>query len=229
MKRFFKCSDTYKEMTAQYNKTDGIIAIAFYVLLLATYAISGMLYSQKGLFLSAPMNLLLMGVCIAIVLLRHQKLDTIGFTMSNIGKSALLGLVFGMVIAAFNVIPALLSGKEMIGIGALLYNIFFYFIVIALNEEIIFRGYIQTRLYSLIQSDVIVTILGGLMFGMMHIPFQMFMRNQSLLEFLKTNYWMVVIPFMWHFVFNFLYRKYNSIVAPTIFHGFMNFTNTLFF
>jgi len=228
IKNIFKTDLTYKEMTEKYETGDGIIAVVFYLFLLLLYLFIGVVLVNKGVYIGIPANILLIIMCIIIVLVRKQNVATIGLTLKNIGKSSLYGLVFGLLMSLINIIPAIVAKTEIIGIGSALYNIFYYFIIIGFSEEIVFRGFIQTRLYGLIRSDVLATIIGGVMFGVMHVPFQMYNHNVDLITFLQKNYWMVLTPFLLHFLMNFLYRKFNSIAAPTIFHGILNFTGNLF-
>ncbi|WP_083879838.1 CPBP family intramembrane glutamic endopeptidase [Desulfitobacterium dichloroeliminans] len=101
-------------------------------------------------------------------------------------------------------------------------------LVISLVEEIIFRGYIQTRLYGLIKRPLFAIILGGILFMLMHIPFQIGYAKMGLFAYIQVNYITLMFTFIWHVVFDFLYRKYNTIYASTIFHGLMDWANYLF-
>jgi len=63
---------------------------------------------------------------------------------------------------------------------------------------------------------------------LMHIPFQMGYTEMGLLSYVQFNWLTLSFTFIWHIVFDFLYRKYNAIYAPTIFHGLMDWANYLF-
>ena len=103
----------------------------------------------------------------------------------------------------------------------MLYNIFYYFIVIALPEEVVFRGYIQTRIYGLIKQDILAIIVTGFLFYAMHLPFQIPVNG------MQINIINMAIMLVLHFVMNFLYKKYNSLTAPTIFHGLLDWGGDL--
>ena len=225
---FFTTEPTYKEMTEKYKASDSIIALVFYTVLLFSYLALGILYVKKGVYFGIYVNLFLTLICIGIVLLRKQKLSTIGLTLKNMKKSVLWGLIFGGVILFVKIIPPVLAGRKLTGLNEILYNGFYYFIVIAFVEEIVFRGYLQTRLYGIIKSDVLAVVIGGLLFSVMHIPFQMYNQNVGLLVYLKKNCLSLLLVFLWHIVFNFLYRKNNSLAAPTIMHGIMDFSSYIF-
>lgn len=222
IKKFFVMDDSYKEMISKYTTIDGILAIAMYVLLLFAYYFMGILFVQRQIYLGVPVNLLLIVVCIVAVLLRKQKPASIGFTLKNIGKSLLTGTILGIIFSFFmNVLPNILAGGEIITVNQALYNIFYYFIVISLSEEVIFRGYIQTRIYGLIKHDIPAVIVTGFLFYMMHLPFQMPVNG------MQINLINMAIMVALHFVMNFLYRKYNSLAAPTVFHGLLDWGGNL--
>jgi uncharacterized protein len=63
----------------------------------------------------------------------------------------------------------------------------------------------------------------------MHIPFQMGVSHMNFLSYISNNFITLIFTFGWHIVFNFMYAKYNSIAAPTIFHTIMDWSNDLFF
>ena len=81
----------------------------------------------------------------------------------------------------------------------------------------------------MLKSDVWAVIICGLMFAFMHMPFQFFNRGySSIAEFLGDNGFWLLITFIWHLVFNALYRKFNSLTAPTACHFLMNLSGTFF-
>lgn len=222
IKNFFSMDDTYKEMILNYTKADGIIAVMFYVILLFVHYFMGVLCVKKQIYLGIPINLLLIIACILLVLVRKQKLSSIGFTLKNIGKSLKTGVILGIIFTfLMNVLPNILAGGKIISFNQALYNVFYYFIIISWSEEVIFRGYIQTRLYGLIKNDFQAVLVTGFMFYAMHLPFQMLVNSKqiSLIN-------MVVIIIL-HVVMNFIYRRYNSIVGPTMFHGLLDWGGDL--
>lgn len=209
-------------MILHYTKTDGILAIILYVLLMFIYYFMGVLVIRKQIYLGIPVNLLLIVACMILVLARQQKLSSIGFTMKNIGKSLLTGTVLGIIFSFFmNVLPNILAGGKIISVKQAIYNIFYYFIIISLSEEVIFRGYIQTRLYGLIKNDNLAVLVTGFMFYAMHLPFQMPVNG---MQIDPIN--MAVMVFL-HFVLNSLYRKYNSLAGAIVFHGLLDWGGNL--
>ncbi len=222
IKRFFSSDSSYKEMIAQYTTVDGIIAIGLYVLLMFVYYFMGVLFVNKQIYLGVPVNLLLIVLCILLVLVRKQKLASIGITIQKIKQSLLTGTILGIIFSFFmNVLPNILAGGKFITADRAFYNIFYYFVVISLSEEVVFRGYIQTRIYGLIKRDIPAMIVTGFLFYAMHLPFQMPVNG------MQIDLMNMIIILALHFVMNFLYRKYNSLVAPTIFHGLLDWGGNL--
>jgi membrane protease YdiL (CAAX protease family) len=222
IKRFFSTDSSYKEQIAHYDKIDGMLALALYAVLMVAYYFMGILFVQKNLYLGVPINLLMIVLCIVLVLIRKQRLNSIGVTAKNVGRALLIGMVFGILFSlAMNVIPSILTGGKVITLSAALYNIFYYFVVIALSEEIVFRGYIQTRIYGLIKHDILAIFITAFLFYAMHLPFQMVAYG------MQINIVNMITMIALHFVMNFLYRKYNSLAAPTIFHGLLDWGGNL--
>jgi membrane protease YdiL (CAAX protease family) len=237
IKALFAASPDYKQMVSSYTKKDTLIALGLYVFVIFAYLGLGIIAFENGknfalgLILVIPVNIFLIMICIRLVKLRRQKPNSIGLTRKNLIKSLLLGLIAGGISFSFiTIIPALRAGgKWQLEFGILLFLIFYQLVIVGFCEEIIFRGFIQTRLYGLIKSDNLAKILGGVLFATMHIPYNVFsMNGGNLTEFLANNSSMLVALFVWHFVFNFLYRKYNSLAAPVAFHCLMNISKEFF-
>jgi membrane protease YdiL (CAAX protease family) len=209
--------DTYKEMVSQYTKVDGILAIMLYIVLMLIYYLAGIIYVRKQLYIGVPVNIFIILLCIVLVLLRKQKLASIGFTLKNIGKALLTGIILGLVFSFFmNVLPNIHAGGKIISLNQALYNVFYYFIIISLSEEVVFRGYIQTRMYSLIKHDLLAVLVTGFLFYTMHIPFQMLVNGMHL------DLMDLYVKIAMHFLMNYLYRKYNSLAGATVFHGLLD-------
>lgn len=231
MKKILAADPAYKQMTAAYEKKDGLLAVGVYLSVLLLYLGAGYLYYLWGSILPSILaNALLVGMVLVVVRARKQKLHTVGFTLRHWKQSLLMGGTVGLVLSVGgNVLPAALSGGQWVGLGPMLWNFFYMLVNIAFTEELVFRGYIQTRLYGLFKSDVLAVIVGGLLFMGMHIPFQLFNRSGGhIIEFFTTNALWLLSTWVIHLLFNFMYRKYNSLAAPTVCHFLLNFGSTLF-
>ena len=226
--QLFKTDPSFKEEVARYKPTDGILAFVLFVVLMVLYYLMGVLDSTRGIYLGTPLNLFLIVLCVVLVLLRKDGITSLGFKLRNGGKAVLTGLIIGIVAIAVNTAVSLSGGGTLRPLTVLITKFFFYMIVIALSEEVVFRGYIQTRLFGLIRSNVGATIVAGVLFTLMHIPYQMGAASLDLVTFCRENWWWFILLFGWHLVFTYLYRRFNSLLAPTIFHGLMDWSNILF-
>lgn len=227
IRNFFRIDERYQYRTQldAYDRTDGIFALLYFALFMIVYYIMGLILTTTGVYLGLPCNLFLGLLPVVYALLRKQKLSSLGLTggkiLPAVSFCGTLGLVY-LIVAG--ILPGILSGAQPGSAADILYNIFYYFIIIGLVEEIAFRGFIQTRIYGLIKNDVAAVLVTAVMFALMHLPFQLAGHQMRFLDFL------VNVPFLifWHIFFNFLHRRFNSIYGNTIFHGFMDLCSGIF-
>lgn len=229
MLKAFKTDASYLENIKNYNKKDTLTAFGVWLIVMIVYFAMGQLYALKGIYLGTPVNFVLAGLCTGIILLKKEKLSGIGFSRKNAGKSFLLGLVLGVIfVLGNNVILAVITHGKFDSLLNILVKLAYYLFVISFTEEIIFRGFIQPRVYGIFKNSVAAIFAGAIMFMLIHIPFQMGYAHMSLFSYVAGNWITLLFTFFWHIVFNYLYRKYNSIYAPAIFHGLMDWGNYLF-
>lgn len=101
------------------------------------------------------------------------------------------------------------------------------FIFVALGEEILFRGYIQSRVNEAFGRPYLFfgvnwgwgVIIGSLLFGIWHIlnPFNPFIGQFDLMW--QWGLW----TFFLGLILGFIREKTGSVVGPTILHGVINF------
>ena len=108
----------------------------------------------------------------------------------------------------------LIKGEKLIPVNKILF-LAIYFLFVSASEEIIFRGYIGTRLNGLIKNKYITLGLTGVLFVVMHFPYRMVAANMSLSEF--DIGWLINL-FVFHLTMSFIYMKSNSIYGMIISH-----------
>jgi len=231
IKKCFSSDASYQEVK-NFEVKDALMAVVLYIISMVLLLLAGIIHtytSISGYYASIAANVLMIFICAGFVAIRKQKRDSVGLNLNHFVKALLLGLVVGIIFSLLNIIPAIQSGGKLTtNIRVIFLNAFYYLVIIGFEEELLFRGYIQTRLYGAIKSDVLAVIAGGLIFATTHIPFQLYIRNNgSLIEFLANNYTWLLLTFIYHIVFNFLYRKFNSLTAPVAAHWLMNFSYSL--
>ena len=101
-----------------------------------------------------------------------------------------------------------------------------YFLIMAIWEDIVFVGYIQTRIYGLIKKDIWAIFTGGLIFAAIHYPRLITLNILSGGEFgadfwlgfvVRTGFWILA-----HVLINSVFRPYRSIIVVTLFHASYN-------
>jgi membrane protease YdiL (CAAX protease family) len=112
-------------------------------------------------------------------------------------------------------------------VGIVTAKLVYTFIFVALGEEILFRGYIQSRVNETFGRPRIFfgvnwgwgVIIGSLLFGIWHIlnPFNPFIGQFDLMW--KWGLW----TFFLGLILGFIREKTGSVLGPAILHGFVNF------
>lgn len=225
-------NDEYVQQTKEYGRKDALIALILYVVMILEFVLMGKIFVQK----SSPMtetyifcvtsivSLNIIGFVFLLCSIRRQKLVTVGFSKTQAKKSFAVGMILFILVVLFGSIWTIISGlKIQTNIGVIIMRIIYYLVFIGFMEELVFRGYIGTRLYGYFTNKRLSLVIVGIMFSLLHIPFHMVLIQMSLSEYLLVNWINLIYIFIFQFVFQWLYSKYNSIVAPTIFHFIWDF------
>ena len=223
---FLAADPEYAKQLAAFSVRDAVLALAYYLLILAVYYFMGRTLSMTGRYLGVPVNLALM---ILPVLLCLRRLSAAGLSLRNLGRSLLAAAIPGVLyLLLFGIIPGILSRSPLLPAGRILYNLFYYFIVIAMSEEIGFRGFIQPRLMPLLKREWLCILAGGILFVFMHYPFQMAARGMRFAEYLPRFLENAPMQLLLHFVFTWYCRRYGSIFGSTLLHGCVDMTMGIF-
>lgn len=220
-------NDEYVQQTKEYGRKDALLSLILYFVMNLLFVLMGKIFVQKGLTLTETYMFCVTGIvsliCIGLVflfcLIRRQKLVTVGFSKNQVKKSFAMGMILFILVAIFRGIWPIISGSTIqTNIGVIFMKVIYFFIFIGFMEELVFRGYIGTRLYGCFTNKRLSLVVVGIMFSFLHIPFYMVVAQMSLSEYISANWVSLILIFLFHIVFQWLYSKYNSIVAPTILH-----------
>ena len=221
-------SQKYITEVSKYNKKDAVIAIWFYVIYFLAMIAAGFINRLYGLSMIGSWFNVAVGVaCIGVVLIKKEKLSTIGFRNENLIKSLSLGLICGIIsIVMLGIVPVL-NGSEFSSFSTIANRFIYQLVFIVLTEEIFFRGYLQSRLYGLFRNDISAILICGILFSLMHFPF-MFISNGgagliSLNTFALFAFW-----FAMHIIINYVYKKSCVIYGVIVFHVVFNTAGGLF-
>jgi len=226
MRRFLswanRADPSYSEMFEAYTKADGIVMLIFWALqtLIMTLSLYVIIFHFQSLFLVIIVPLILTAIAIVFVKARKQSLATVGVTTKNFFISLLVALGLGIPLFAINGRWQLFI--EILGLDgglyALLIRFLYHMIVISLGEELIYRGYLQTRMKAVVKNSFLSVFIVGVMFGIAHLPI-ILLRGGELSSFFMRGLWFYVL---FHWILNHLYKRYNSLVAPIILHTLYN-------
>jgi len=221
IKNLLKENIAYREVASSYSVKDGMMALGLFAVATFSYCLGLFAYLQIGFSVNILVSTVILSSIFILLRLRKQKLASVGITKNNFFKSLLVGSVLGVIV----LIVRMQSGSLMdfsydnFSISHI-YSIFYFFLIISLTEEILFRGYIQTRIYGIAKSKFSAIIVVGMLCALTHVIVDLVAYN--LIENYVARGWSILGLVISHIFFNLLYAKYNNLIGPVILHGFVN-------
>ena len=129
-----------------------------------------------------------------------------------------------MLFSDTGILAGIIYGWEPADFVVLLYRLVVSTFIFAIAEDIVFIGYIQTRLYGLIKNNILAISLGAFLFSIMHISIPLV--ESGLAAFNAQILLWLLVCFVLHIIMNALFRRYFILFSATIFHTFNNFSFT---
>ena len=219
----------YKQEVSKYGKKDAIIALCFtfyaYVVLFAEIIIQNLPNFPFGGFAGHWLFYPLIPVPLFIILFkRKQNIASIGLHTKNLRPALLLGLVFCAIIILVQVIiPGFTRGWNFHSFDNML-RIFVIAISVSFLEDTWFSGYLQTRMYGLVKSNIAAVLIVSFLFALSHIPASLAMQGVSGFTALVSLSMVVWVGF--HIIWNLAFRQYFSLFPVMMIHITWNFANT---
>lgn len=157
------------------------------------------------------------------LLIERKSFASIGLTKKRLIRDTIIGLVIGVVFSAEIVISkslnhTLLFNKHDFIFTALTVN-FLESFATGFVEEIVFRGYIQTRLSQLYKDTITPIVITSLLFVFSHFPLIIFVLHYSVRNILAYSVLLFVLGMFNGFVF----MRTKSLTAPIIMHTIWDF------
>nr|NLD40406.1 CPBP family intramembrane metalloprotease [Actinomycetales bacterium] len=227
---WWRLSAEYEAQLPRFGRTDALLALAVAALFTLLVVLSGLWYNSRAEFPSieartrlglAQLTVLLV-VLGVLAALRKQDARTFGFSRTHLGRSLLVGAVLAALFLGAARAIAVADGTAPELTGGILPNLVTYYLAIGFTEELVWRGWVTPRLEGAFRRRWVGVVVAGALFGLMHLPFTYLMDPLPLGKFLATYWWRAAIPFGWHFVFWYLYGRFSSLAAPTLFHLALN-------
>ena len=221
LKKIFSVPEDYIKSVEAYKSMDAIRAIGVFAAVFVLYALCGVVALKTHVAGQRWVGILFNGICIGIVLIlmRHQKegLETVGLKGGNIKLTLIIGCAVGTLLFFLNGLSNIwFAGKSFVSADRILIDILFYLFV-ALSEELIFRGYILTRLYGLVKNVYVDMLIAALLFILMHFPYRMVAYQMSFVEFI-TNVDRVSDLFITGLWLSYIRIKTNSLYGAILPH-----------
>lgn len=210
----------YKSNLRRYEKRDGVKAILWYCLIMCSAFFQGWLYTTNATVFVLNSSLIWISIILLVVFFcffyyNKENIRSIGINTENIWKSIALGLVGGFLLLILQNALFIVQGKSVIFTKSQLFS-WVIFISGAFEEEVLFRGYIQTRLSGLINSQWIVGIINSVLFLSTHYPVKWVVFGEVSFDILPAIY--VVSLLVLHFFCDAVYKRTNCLWGAVLLH-----------
>jgi membrane protease YdiL (CAAX protease family) len=151
---------------------------------------------------------------IAVMKLTRQNLGNIGITRENIGKNIALGVLLSAVfITIFAFLGPSLGGTSFIGLSVPVIYSLISLAIIGFGEEIVFRGYIQTRLTAS-KGAIWGLPFTSVLYAIFQFPVGYFCFGGDIQSGLFYALWRLSAGL----VFGYIFYKSQSIIPSSILH-----------
>lgn len=209
----------YHETVKGYEKRDAVLAVLIFCIQMALLYGQGRLYTTNlSLPLMASLNiitgLLGLGVAVGIVWISGKR--TLGLGRSGLGKSLTLGAVLAVVlVGSLALVQGTVFNHTLRVQGSSLLSMVI-FTVGVLNEEILFRGIIQTRLRGLLPWGWLCSVLTAGLFLLAHYPVHWGVSGT--IDFSSVTGLHICFILLLHFACSGVYRRTNCLWGAIMLH-----------
>lgn len=221
IKSIFEVPDSYRNLVNSFGKADAFMAIVLFLLYCIDMALSGILVNYVSAnqitYIGGLTNLAFVGIVLFTLKIRKQGLYTIGLRKGNIKLSLIMGITLSVILFFCNCLSNIWFEKQsFIPVKEIMIYIL-YFFTVGLVEEVMFRGYIETRLHGYTKRIYLDVLLTGILFLLMHFPFRMVAYHMSFLD-LVTNVRYMMDLFITHLILSFIRMKSDSLYGAILPH-----------
>lgn len=222
----------YRSSLSGYGVRDGVRALVLYVGFMALLVVQGYLYTTPlPLGVIASLNivspLLATILTLGVLLLRQEKLASVGITRRAFWPSCGWGLALAVLLIAGVCGCQLIVQRQALSLGGVSGTTIVICLVGAVNEELGFRGYIETRLAGLVRSGVVCSLLTACLFLLVHYP--VYWGISGVVSFSGVTPLRVVCILLLHFLCDFVYRRTNCLWGAMLLHWAYNVGSGLVF
>ncbi len=204
-----------------YSRRDAAMAMGLFILYCGAMVAAGLLnghLTALGMTVSGTIiNSCFVGVVLLFLAGKKQGIETVGLKKGNIRLSLMLGTGLAAYLFFCNCLSnVIFEGQTFVPFKTILLYIIYYFTV-GLCEELIFRGYILTRLHGIVRNVYVDVLLSGVLFVLMHFPFRMVAYHLSFFE-LASNVPYMIDLFVTGLILSYIRVKSDSLYGAIIPH-----------
>lgn len=225
----FKEDKSFVKQVNQFRKIDVLLAVFLFLLYIGivSYENSNIdwISSERHILISGLLRVIIVVSPIFVVLyLRKQAISSIGISNRNFMKSIYFALSLSLLYFIGTLVYSLIVKNQIIfNINhTFFYYVVFYFFIDALNQEILFRGFISQRIRSEIKNRWLSIAIVGLMFSLMHFFSALAFQFWDFGRAIDYVWIQMIYSFGFHVIAQLLYERYNNLIGPVILHGFGN-------
>lgn len=221
IKKVFEVPASYIQSVKYYSVKDTAMAMGVFILYCGAMVVSGFLSEYlttlERTVSGIIINSCFVGIVFLLLAVKKQGSETVGLKKGNIKLSLILGIGLAAILFFCNCLSnVIFDGQVFVPFKTILIYSIYYFTV-GVCEELIFRGYILTRLYGIVQNVYVDILISGVFFVLMHFPFRMVAYHLSFFE-LAANVPYMIDLFVTSLVLSFIRVKSDSLYGAIIPH-----------
>lgn len=210
----------YRSNLQKFKKKDGAKALIVYCFIMCSAFFQGWLYTTNASIIVLNSSQIWIPLILTVVFffffyLSKESVRSIGISFDNIWKSIVIGFIGGFLLLAIQTLLFMIQGKSVSFTSPQLLN-WIIFLFAAFEEEVLFRGYIQTRLSGFINSQWIVGIINSILFLSIHYPVKWVVSGAISFDVLSVVY--IVSLLALHFFCDAVYKRTNCLWGAVMLH-----------
>lgn len=227
MIKFMNGNVEYEDMLNKYTLKDGIKALVLFactMVMITLVGLSDLTNLSAGILTGLQMldSIVEVLICFIFIWQSKESLKTIGLTAKNIVKSLALGVIGAIILTLVIIVTGVLKGSIhinnlMSGPSTIVVSTF---VICAIGEEIIFRGYIQTRIVGIIKNRLSGIVVSSFLFLIIHYPVKWVVMGSISLTVIPLFY--VICLLLLHYLCDFVYKKTNCLWGAIVLHFLYN-------
>lgn len=209
----------YHEAVQGYGKRDAFLALLIFLILMLLLYGQGWLYTTNlPLSVMASLNILTglcsVGMAVTLVWLSGKRM--LGLQRRELGKSLAVGALLAVgLVGSLALVQGMVFDHALQVQWPSVLNMVIFFVGV-LNEEIVFRGILQTRLRGLIPWGWLCSILTAGLFLLSHYPVRW--GVSGMIDFSSVTGLHVCYILLLHFACSGVYRRTNCLWGAMLLH-----------